>query len=149
MDFKINEPSPFNASYYSHKFKAAGLRYEIGLSLRTGAIVWAHGGFPCGAYPDLRIARELLVEFLDAGERVMADRGYNDQRYFILPTEANNGRHKTIMSRHETVNKRIRQFAVLSDKFRHKKELHGKCFHAVVNLTQIIIKTDEPLFSVF
>lgn len=148
VDFKINEPSPFNPSYYSHKFKSAGLRYEIGLCLRTGEIVWAHGGFPCGAYPDLKIAKDLFIQFLDENEKTMADKGYNDRNYFILPNEQNNVRHKKIMSRHETVNKRIRHFNVLNNKFRHDKSLHGKCFHAIVNLSQIIIKNEDPLFSV-
>lgn len=112
-------------------------------------MVWAHGGFPCGAYPDLKLAKELFVEFLDEGERVMADRGYNDRQFFILPDLQNSSRHKLIMGRHETVNKRIKQFQVLNQKFRHEKSLHGKCFHAVVNITQIIIKNEEPLFSVF
>ena len=46
---------------------------KIGLSLREGEIVWAHGGYPCGASPDLKIARECFVEFLDLNERSMAD----------------------------------------------------------------------------
>lgn len=149
VDFRINEPSPFNTSYFSHKFKAAGLRYEIGLCLRTGEIVWAHGGYPCGAYPDLRLAREMFVTFLEPGERTMADRGYNDATYFILPTIENSYRHKVIMGRHETVNKRIRQFDILNKKFHHDKSLHGKCFHAVINLTQLTLKYEEPLFSIF
>lgn len=149
VDFRINEPSPFNPSFFSHKFKSAGLRYEVGLCLRTGHIVWAYGGFPCGAYPDLKIARELFVDFLEPGERAMADRGYNDPTYFLLPDPHNSTRHKTIMGRHETVNKRLRQFNILASKFRHEKSLHEKCFHAVVNLTQITIKKEEPLFSIF
>lgn len=148
VDFKISEPSPFNPSFYSHKFKSAGLRYEIGLCLRTGEIIWAHGGYPCGDYPDLKIARDLFIQFLDESEKTVADKGYRDSNYFILPNEQNNIRHKKIMSRHETVNKRIRHFNILKNKFRHNKQLHGKCFHAVVNITQLIIKNEDPLFSV-
>lgn len=42
-DFRIQEPyhpDGIDPSYYSHKFKAAGLRYEVGLNIRTGDIVW-------------------------------------------------------------------------------------------------------------
>uniref|UniRef100_A0A336L3F9 CSON015158 protein n=1 Tax=Culicoides sonorensis TaxID=179676 RepID=A0A336L3F9_CULSO len=149
VDFKIAEPSPFDPSFYSHKFKSAGLRYEIGLCLRTGEIVWAHGGFPCGRFPDLKIARDLFVEFLDEGERAVADRGYQDGRYFLLPNANNKQRHATIMSRHETINKRLRHFKILDCKFRHDKVKHIRCFHSVVNLVQLTIKHEEPLFSIF
>lgn len=148
MDFEINEPSPFSPKWFSHKFLAAGLRYEIGLNVRTGHIVWASGGYPCGDWPDLKISRQLFVHFLDSGERSLADKGYNDTTFFILPTEENHNRHKKIMSRHETVNKRIKQFKVLSQPFRHDLTKHKICFHSVVNITQLIIKFEQPLFSV-
>lgn len=148
VDCKINEPSPFSPKWYSHKFKAAGLRYEIGLCVRTGHIVWVNGGYPCGDWPDLNIARELFVHFLDPMEKTLADEGYSDLRYFILPTDEFSNRHKRIMSRHETINKRIKQFNVLSTPFRHNLDKHKICFHSVVNLTQLVIKYDQALFSV-
>lgn len=147
-DCKIYEPNPFDPKWFSHKFKHAGLRYEIGLSLRKGYIVWAFGGFPCGAWPDLKLARESFIDFLEPNERSVADSGYKDKKYFLLPTDRNLERHKVFMSRHETVNKRLKQFRVLSETFRHDLTKHKFCFHAVVNLTQLSIKYEEPLFSV-
>lgn len=148
VDCPINEPSPFSPKWFSHKFKSAGFRYEIGLCVRTGHIVWYNGGYPCGAWPDLCIARQHFVDFLDPKERTFADKGYNDAKFFILPTEANKNRHERIMSRHETVNKRIKQFRVLSTPFRHSLNRHKMCFHSVINLTQLVIKYEQPLFSV-
>lgn len=148
VDFQINEPTPFSPKWYSHKFKKAGLRYEIGVCIRTGHIVWASGGYPCGDWPDLRIARDNFVNFLEPSEKALADKGYNDAQYFILPSESNSQRHKIIMSRHETVNKRIKQFNVLQNRFRHDLSLHKKCFHSVINLTQLVIIHEDPLFSV-
>lgn len=84
VDFKINEPKPFDPKWFSHKFKHAGLRYEIGLSLRKGEIVWAHGGYPCGAYSDLKLARELFVDFLEEKERAVADDGYKDSKILFV-----------------------------------------------------------------
>jgi hypothetical protein len=83
-DFRIQEPTIFDRSYYSHKFKSAGLRYEVCLNLFTGDIVWANGGYPCGSHPDLLIARDGLVNLLDYNEKVIADRSYNDFNYFTL-----------------------------------------------------------------
>lgn len=111
--------------------------------------MWAFGSYPCGDYPDLKLSKELFVDFLEANERAVADKGYNDKTYFLLPRDGSSKRHKFIMSRHETINKRIKQFNVLSEAYRHNLLSHNLCFHAVVNLTQLSIKYEEPLFSIF
>ena len=41
-----------------------------------GDVVWVHGPFPCGDWPDIVIFRSSLISFLDEGERVEADDGY-------------------------------------------------------------------------
>ena len=52
-------------------------------------------------------------------------------------------------SRHETVNKRMKQFNVLKNCFRHDIEKHGYCFDAIAVITQLAIaKGGEPLFPV-
>lgn len=147
VDCEIEEPSPFSPKWFSHKFKSAGLRYEIALCIRTGHIVWSNGGYPCGHWPDLNIAKRFFVHFLDRGERSVADEGYKDNKYFLLPTIENSRRHKRIMSRHETINKRIKHFNVLTVPFRHDLSKHRICFYSVSNITQLIIKYEEPLFS--
>lgn len=148
VDFKIMEPSLFSRKWYSHKFKGPGLRYEIALCIRTGFIVWKNGGYPCGDFPDLKLAREAYVFCVGEGEKTLADRGYRDSKFFILPNQTNTVLHNNIMSRHETVNKRIRHFKILRDVFRHKLHTHPLVFHSVVNLTQLMIEDGEPLFSV-
>lgn len=63
-------------AFRSHKFKHAGLRYEIAVCILTGDIVWVIGPFPCGAWPDISIFRFALKYLLDENERVEADDGY-------------------------------------------------------------------------
>ncbi len=147
-DFSIEEPRPFDPKWYSHKFKGAGIRYEIGLNIKTGDIVWANGGYPCGRWPDLKIARDLLIHKLGTDEKVIADDGYQDKKYFIFPKGYPNINKylKQVMSRHETVNHRIRHFFVLQRIFRHDVTLHPICFHAVVNITQLSIENGENLY---
>jgi hypothetical protein len=123
------------------------LRYELALNINTGDIVWAFGGYPCGEFPDLKLAREMYIEMVDDNEMTMADNGYKDADYFIYPDVCNAEReHKRIMSRHETVNGRIKNFNVLSHVFRHDKNKHSLCFHAVVNIVQISIDYGERLY---
>lgn len=134
--------------WFSHKFRGPGLIYEIGLNICTGHIVWVHGGYPCGLYPDLRLAREAYVLSVNPGERTLADHGYNDAQYFIRKTANNHQQHTLIMARHETVNKRLKQFNILRYPFRHARDKHPMALHAVANLTQLMIQNGHPLFSV-
>lgn len=106
---------------------------------------------PCGDWPDLRLARNAFVDFMDDGERALADKGYTDEQYFINPIHHNNlavARQKEIMARHETVNRRLKQFGVLGTRFRHQLRRHPMCFHAVVNLTELMIENGESLYAV-
>jgi len=150
VDFRIQEPTEFDVKWWSHKFNGPGLRYEIGLNINNGYIVWAYGGYPCGRYPDLRLARQHYINFVDDEEKTIADNGYRDRNYFICPMAypLSIFRIKQYLARHETVNKRIRHFMVLSNRFRHELQKHRPCFYAVVNLTQIAIQNGEPLYQV-
>ena len=65
-DCRIEEPSPFDEKWFSHKFKGPGVRYEIGIAV-NGNIVWVHGGFLCGEWTDLKISQGAVLEVLDDG----------------------------------------------------------------------------------
>jgi hypothetical protein len=151
-DCRIQEPRPFNPKWCSHKFKGPGVRYEVGLCIQTGWIVWVHGPYPCGSHPDLKIARMGVFTQLNEGEMVVADGGYRDGRVFAdTPTGMNNAdqRMKSIVrARHETVNGRIKNFRILKDIYRSNLDDHGLVFKACAVIIQIAIQTDEPLFEV-
>ena len=53
---------------------------------------------------------------------------------------------KRALARHETGNKRIKDFCVTSETFRHSPAFHLCCFHAAVVLCQYNIESGEPLF---
>jgi hypothetical protein len=52
-----------------------------------------------------------------------------------------------VTARHETVNKRFKQWGILSQRYRYDLKKHQHAFRAVAALTQIALKTDEPLFD--
>jgi len=80
-DFSIQEPSPFDRKWYSHKFKGAGVWYEVGVCLQTGDIIWMNGPFECGSFPDGKIAAEMgLYASLDDSEKFVCDGGYYGPR---------------------------------------------------------------------
>ncbi len=142
-DFKIEEPQPFNTKWYSHKFNSAGIRYEIGISIVEGEIVWASGGLPAGEWTDLKIALDLYVNVAE-NEITLADKGYNQKKYFKNPC---NRMEKKILARHETLNGRLKEFGILSQRFRNALNKHPLVFHAVVNIVQISIMNGEKLFE--
>lgn len=136
--------------WFSHKFRGPGIRYEIGLCIASGRIVWTNGAVPCGAWPDLKLAKEGFTEMLLPGERAIADKGYRDANYFIYPhpdADIDVVRQKQIMARHETVNRRLKQFGVLGQRFRHTLQKHPCCFNAVVNLTELMLENGGDLYN--
>lgn len=152
-DFRIKEPRPFDRAWYSHKFKGPGLRYEVGVSISMGWIVWVHGPFPCGSWADLRIARSTggVQEMMERQERYIADSGYRDGSDFgITPNGLNNDdqrRQSKIRARHETINGRFKQWRALNERFRHKLELHWIVFMSIANITQIELEEECPPFN--
>jgi hypothetical protein len=51
-------------------------RYEIGICIKTGDILWVNGPFMCGSWLDIKIYRRDLKQKLRVGEMVEADSGY-------------------------------------------------------------------------
>ena len=152
-DFEILEPHPFSTAWYSHKFKGAGLRHEVGVSIQKGHVVWVNGPYPCGRWPDIKIFREDLKHILDDGEMVIADAGYRGEAGKILtpltltPDEDMKEAAGTIRARHETCNRRFKVWGCLKQKFRHNIPSHQDYFLAVAVIEQLRIETGETLFE--
>ena len=122
-------------SWSSHKFNMKpGVRCELGMCMLTGDIVWAMGPLPCGDWPDANVFLCALKQMLDEGERVEADDGHvgDDPTHvkvhgsFVHPQEDKTLCVRAVVRRrHETANKRLKQFKVLSTTFRHSVLFHG------------------------
>ena len=65
----------FAEKFLSHKFKGNGVKYEVGVCIKTGEIVWIHGPCRCGKN-DIGVAREAFVSFLNDDEMADANGGY-------------------------------------------------------------------------
>lgn len=139
VDFKIREPIPFDRKWFSHKFHGPGLRYEVGLSIANNEVVWASGGYPCGEYPDLKMARALYCHYAKR-DITLADKGYRDAHFFKQPTTIG---EKRILARHETFNSRLKSFEALNSRFRNNIGKHPMVFHAVINILQMSISNGE------
>ena len=150
-DCRIFESTPFDPKWFSHKFNGPGIRYEVGLAI-NGLIVWINGGFPCGEWSDIEIARSAIIHQIDDGEKIIVDSGYRGEDWcFECPNGRSNRRSRIlglIRARHENLNGKLKQFGVLSQKFRHELHKHPMCLYAVANITQVSLQTDSHLFHV-
>ena len=141
VDCLIQEPTPFSRGWYSHKFKHAGVRYILAVSLFSGEIMYLEGPFPCGHWSDVRIYRYNLKHHLHIGEMVVADKGYRGEPTCITPYDAYEPYVIYLMSvaraRHEGVNAMFKQFRILKDMYRHHLDKHSWVFKSVALLVQM------------
>ena len=95
------------------------------------------------------------MTYLEEFERVEADDGYIGEaplkvrcpKCITTPLERKE-MMAVVRMRHETVNRRIKQWRCMKDVFRHGIDFHSICFSAVAVMTQIAISQGEPLFQV-
>ena len=139
----------------SHKFKAPAVRYEVAVSIKKGDIVWLHGPFDPEKWPDINIFRNALIYYLDENERVETDDGYwgEDPHHCKTPKKTFVSKEKARMAgitrqRHETVNRRFKQWKCMVERFRHGAVKHSWCFRSVAIFTQLAIEDGEPAFQV-
>ena len=151
-DFLIDEPTPWSSKWCSHKFKHAGLRYEIGICIQTGWIVWVNGPYPAGQWPDLSISRDGLNQALKDGELFVADGGYRDSHGWSTTPSGYNTRqsymYAVARARHETVNRYFKVFGAFKNRWRHHRKKHGTAFYAAANIVQARIQLEPSIFQV-
>jgi hypothetical protein len=54
--------NPFGSHKYAGK---SALRYELGVDIRGGNLVWIQGPYPAGKWPDIKIFNAILANFLE------------------------------------------------------------------------------------
>ena len=148
-DYRIKQQRGFNKKWYSHKFHGPGVRYEIAISIQTGWIVWINGPFPCGEWPDVRIFRECLMYKLMRGEFYIADKGYRDgYNYCYSPTGNQTYADRQISlirARHENINRRMKEFGALQNRWRHSIGKHEIMTRAIATIVQLGLETDQQV----
>ena len=158
IDCRIPQQGPAipGNPFSSFKFKGkCGLRYEIGVDILAGNIVWIEGPHAAGKYPDVEIFRRGLAHWLDKFERVEADEGYIGEAPLKVkcpgcpsnPTE-HQSLQKRVQGRHESMNGRLKNWEILKSMYRHDIMEHGNVFRAIAVVTQISIDEGEHLFEV-
>ena len=78
-DFRVQQKGVHEKgnAWGSHKYAGkSAVRYELGIDILKGNLVWVEGPYPAGAWPDIKIFLNCLAGHLLPGERVEADNGY-------------------------------------------------------------------------
>ncbi len=101
--------------FWSFKFKKSGVRYEVGLCIKTGDICWCNGPYEPGIWNDEMIFKDDLVSMLEYGERCETDGGYRGSapEFVKCPKgvwgeSGKQGLQQKVRSRQETVNERLK-----------------------------------------
>ena len=111
-----------------------------------------NGPYPAGEYNGLTITRMGIEDALDTNELYLADGGYRDANgQAVTPSGLHTFQDRqqaTARARHETGNKRFKDWGILDQVFHHDITLHGKAFHTIANIVQITIQCESPLFPI-
>ena len=149
---KKNGGKQVDPSIYSHKFKHSGYRYEVGVAIFSSKIVHVQGPFDPGVFNDQEIFTDFGLEsaLREEDERAVVDCGYYGR--FVSRRDEGNDKWKAAkaryLARHETVNRRIKVFDCLVNRWRHGIELHLKVFRVVIVLVNIELKY-APIFDAY
>jgi len=145
----------------SVKYKHAGVRYEVALSIGPlPLIVWIRGGVRCGEWPDKAIATSgpgAIIEYLLPDEAVLCDGTYAGGPHgdkFMTPIQnpqTGNERHYNVvhsryMARHETINAMFKHFGVARQMFRHPRSYHKECIFALANIINCKLRAEPNSF---
>jgi len=147
-----------NPQCYSHKFKQAGLAYEVAMSIYENRCVWMNGPFPAGKN-DVSIFRSALKNKMPHGKLGIADKGCRGELALLsLPNSHDVEEVRELkgraLARHEKFNGQLKNFAILSGKFRHglekdqMLEKHQMAFEAVTVICQHQLENGSPLIAV-
>lgn len=157
-DFRITQTGPVSKGnpFASFKYKGkSALRYEVGLDILEGNLIWIRGPYPAGKYNDITIFRDCLAHQLEPYERVVADKGYvGEAPQFVkcpnsktLRKEHRRMTHQ-VSARHETINARFKFWGILKQVYRHDIDDHGDVVSALGVIIQLAVANGEPLYSV-
>jgi hypothetical protein len=133
---RIQEPThPYlskNPDFYSHKFKQAGLNYELAVLIYDNKLVWLNGPFPASRH-DISIFRTAgLKEKIPDGKLVVGDNGYRGEPDIIsAPNSHDRIEVRKFKRRARARHARIKNFHCLAERFRHNVDDHVIVFEAV------------------
>jgi len=134
------------------KGNCAGRNHEIAIDLWSSRCIHAKMS-DLGSVHDLTAMRQERINKIPIGKRVICDKGYisfknNEHNKLAFPNPLDSAAvkefKKNARARHETFNKRLKDYKCLKEKFIHGVEKEQACFDAVVVMVQHAIEDTGP-----
>lgn len=159
VHFRIWEPRKFpSTKWYSHKYKKAGLTYKIAVAIHHNKIVWVNGPFPAGENDKKVFDKEGgLGSKLKEHQVCIGDQGYAKTKDKVatrnsLDSPELKDLKERAKAQQETINARLKSFAVLANAFRTKGarriERHKAVMEPCLVIIQYELDNGSPLFTV-
>jgi DDE superfamily endonuclease len=147
---------PKDPKAFSYKNNAAGLSYEIAVSLWESKIIWMNGPYPASYHDSTIFALPggLREKMQGTGKRLIGDSGYSGHGDIISTMNGRDSKEVSKLKtrarlRHETVNAKIKTLrATDSARFRHGPAKFKICMEAAIVITQFKMEITEPLFDI-
>ena len=155
---------PKDPSYFSFKHHSAGFNYEVGVHLFESRCIWLRGPFKAGKWNDAKIFREkgLMRKLQRSGKKAIGDEGYRgfpDEMSTANSLDSDDVKQfkARARQRHEVYNSKLKQFGILSERFRCKNNPNDNfsvdeklqmSFEAVNVVVQYKMEKGEPLFDI-
>ncbi|CAJ1945440.1 unnamed protein product [Cylindrotheca closterium] len=160
VDFKTREKSTdqFNQcpKQFTYKHHHCGVKYELIVDAYTAKIVSINGPFR-GGMSDKEIYQNKVKDRIPDGKFLVADRGYTNNKVpgwndkFAFPSHTDSkwlaNTKSRLRCRHEAVNGKLVQFAVLHKEFTHPHDKHVFAFEAVCVLVQLSMNFGHPIWG--
>jgi DDE superfamily endonuclease len=129
------------------------LAYELVLHIRTHKLLWVSGPYEAGM-PDIEMARQPggILTKIPEGKKIIADKAYRGEPEKLTCPNLHDSLQVASFkararARHETFNKRIKDYQITRQEFRHSHGKHKIAFEAVCVLVQYDVDIN-PLFEV-
>lgn len=142
--------------FFDHKHNSCGFKYEIAIKIYEPKIVWLKGPIRCGKNDKTVFKEDGLKQKLEStpGKMGIADGGYEIEEtgFLCIPNTQDSKELRRFKSRarcrHETLNGRLENFAILQHTFRHGMKCHKVAFEAVAVIIQYQMDNGSPIFDV-
>jgi DDE superfamily endonuclease len=142
-----------SAGKYSHKLNKPAVAYEIGVAIDGNKVIHVHGPKPAGC-SDAHIYQSEggLKDKIPDGRMAIADNGYQGQDKLSTPNPLDsaelNRLKRRARARHESLNKKVKDFDILEQRFRHPLSKHKTVFEAVITLVQFNLDNGCELWDI-
>ena len=153
---EIWETYPFDPDLWSFKLNGPGLRYEVGVCINTGLIVWLNGPYKPRRWVDITIFRHRMLYALGPDEWIVGDGGYRDGFQYVIPKRAGPQwlRKMTALAtaRHEIINSRLKVWAIIRNAYRYgqgseeRLRRHERTVNGIANVVNIWLM-ESPAFQ--